>query len=70
MAYPLIGLTSFQYTDINNQLYSPFKKFSGNQSLKDKSFDAKFRLLREGRLTPQLAIGFRILEHVFLDRNL
>ena len=60
MAYPFNWFeASFQYTDINNQLYSPFKNFSGNQSLKDKSFDAKFRLLREGRLTPQLAIGFR-----------
>lgn len=52
---------SFQYTDINNQLYSPFKEFSGNQSLKDKSFDAKFLLLKESIRLPQVAVGLRDL---------
>ena len=52
---------SFQYTDINNQLYSPFKEFSGNQSLKDKSFDAKFLLINESLRIPQIALGFRDL---------
>ncbi len=52
---------SFQYTDINNQLYSPFKEFSGNQSLKDKSFDAKFLLLEESIRLPQVAVGLRDL---------
>ena len=33
---------SFQYTDINNELYSDDFNFSGNQTFKDKSFDAKF----------------------------
>ena len=50
---------SFQYTDINNQLYSQSSEFSGSQSLKDKSFDAKFLLYRESRLMPQVAIGLR-----------
>ena len=41
LAYPFDWMeASFQYTDINNQLYSPFESFSGSQSLKDKSFDA------------------------------
>ncbi len=50
---------SYQYTDVNNYLYSPYKEFSGGQSFKDKSFDAKFRLLKEKSFIPALAIGFR-----------
>ena len=50
---------SFQYTDINNALYSPFKTFSGSQSLKDKSFDIKINILREDRYRPQLSLGMR-----------
>ena len=33
--------------------------FSGNQSLKDKGLDLKFRLLEESNFIPQLAIGVR-----------
>ena len=45
IAYPFDWFeASYQYADINNALYSPVKEFSGSQSLKDKSFDAKFRL--------------------------
>ena len=50
---------SYQYTDINNFLYSPVKAFSGNQSLKDKSFDAKFRLLKETNFLPSISLGLR-----------
>ena len=32
---------SYQYTDVNNKLYSDSPAFSGSQSYKDKSFDAK-----------------------------
>ncbi len=52
---------SYQYTDVNNALYSPFKEFSGSQSLKDKSFDLKIRLVNETIRIPQVAIGFRDL---------
>jgi hypothetical protein len=50
---------SYQYTDVNNKLYSDSPAFSGNQSYKDKSFDAKFRLLKERKYLPQVAVGFR-----------
>ena len=62
VAYPFDWFeASFQYTDINNALYSEFSEFSGSQSLKDKSFDAKFLLLKEQRFLPQIAVGFRDL---------
>lgn len=50
---------SYQYTDINNKLYSPVYSFSGGQSFKDKSFDVKFRLKKETRFFPQFAVGLR-----------
>ena len=50
---------SYQYTDVNNKLYSDSREFSGSQSYKDKSFDAKFRIIQEKRLIPQVAVGFR-----------
>ena len=52
---------SYQYTDVNNKLYSEVPAFSGSQSYKDKSFDAKLRLLKERKYSPQIAIGFRDL---------
>lgn len=62
IAYPFSWMeVSYQYADINNKLYSNVKAFSGNQSLKDKSFDAKFKLLQETKLLPQIAVGFRDL---------
>jgi hypothetical protein len=62
IAYPFSWMeASYQYTDINNYLYSPIKAFSGSQSLKDKSFDAKFRVLKETNSLPQVAIGMRDL---------
>jgi len=60
IAYPSSWLeVSYQYVDINNRLYSPFKEFSGSQSLKDKSFDTKIRLIKESQSMPQIAVGFR-----------
>ena len=50
---------SYSYTDVNNKLYSDSPEFSGSQSYKDKSFDAKFRIIKEGFIKPQVAIGFR-----------
>lgn len=62
VAYPFNWMeASFQYTDINNALYSNVPEFSGSQSLKDKSFDAKLMLLKERALIPQVALGFRDL---------
>jgi len=52
---------SYQYTDVNNKLYSEFVEFSGKQSYKDKGIDAKFLLLREKDYTPAIAFGFRDL---------
>ncbi|MBE0623830.1 MAG: YjbH domain-containing protein [Burkholderiales bacterium] len=60
MVQPLDWLEAgFRYTNISNRLYSPDPNFSGDQALKDKSFDAKFRLWRESAYVPQLAVGFR-----------
>jgi hypothetical protein len=62
IAYPFDWFeASYQYADINNYLYSPFKEFSGGQSFKDKSFDAKFRITKEGNRIPAIAVGFRDL---------
>ena len=52
---------SYQYTDVNNYLYSTVKSFSGSQSYKDKGFDAKFRLIKETNFIPEIAVGFRDL---------
>ncbi|MEP2603982.1 MAG: YjbH domain-containing protein, partial [Paraglaciecola sp.] len=48
-----------RYTDVRTQLYSNVASFSGNQTLKDKGIDVKFRLLEEGYYLPQVAMGFR-----------
>ena len=51
VAYPFSWMeASFQYTDINNALYSSVSAFSGTQSLKDKGFDLKFKLIKESDL--------------------
>jgi len=58
VAYPFSWMeASYQYTDVNNALYSNIEAFSGKQTYKDKSFDLKFRLLREQGLIPALAVG-------------
>ena len=60
IAYPFNWMeASFQYTDLNNALYSPYPDFSGSQSLKDKSFDVKFRVIKESNLMPSVAVGLR-----------
>lgn len=60
IAYPFDWLeASYQYTDINNALYSNVAAFSGNQTYKDKGFDLKLLLLRERKYTPAIALGLR-----------
>jgi hypothetical protein len=49
-----------RYSDISNRAYGP-EALSGNQSLKDKSIDAKVRLWQESRYLPELAVGIRDL---------
>lgn len=48
----------FRYTEVSNRLYGP-ESFSGDQSYKDRSVDAKFVLLHEGPHWPSLAVGAR-----------
>ena len=60
LAYPFSWLeASYQYTDINNQLYSDSFAFSGNQTYKDKGFDVKIRIFKETNSIPQVALGLR-----------
>jgi hypothetical protein len=47
--------TGFRYTTVSNRAYGP----GLDQSLKDKSIDAKFRLWSESAYVPQVALGFR-----------
>lgn len=49
---------TLRYTTLNNRRYSSSEAFSGDQSLKDKAMDAKFRLWQESYWMPQLAVGF------------
>ena len=48
---------SYKYTELKNVLYGP-ATFSGNQSLKDKGFDVKFRLKKESYFMPEVALGW------------
>ena len=50
----------FRYSTISNRPYGPVA-LSGDQSFKDKSIDAKFRLWSESAYLPELALGFRDL---------
>jgi len=62
LAYPFSWLeTSYQYTDMENALYSDVIEFSGTQTYKDKSFDAKFIIMQESKNLPALAVGARDL---------
>jgi len=62
IAYPFEWMeASYQYTDINNALYSGSAAFSGKQSLKDKGLDIKLRIFKESQFLPQLAVGLRDL---------
>ncbi|AGH43759.1 hypothetical protein C427_1650 [Paraglaciecola psychrophila 170] len=51
--------STVRYTDLRTSLYSPFTGFSGNQTLKDKGIDVKFRLLEESFYLPELSVGLR-----------
>ena len=51
---------AYRYTEIKNLKYGPFS-YSGNQSLKDKGFDLKVKLLNESYYVPNIAIGIRDL---------
>jgi hypothetical protein len=60
LAYPFDWVeVAYQYTDVNNALYSLTESFSGNQTYKDKGFDIKIRILEEGKTLPQIALGLR-----------
>ncbi|QGZ60694.1 YjbH domain-containing protein [Paraburkholderia acidisoli] len=50
----------FRYTDISNQAYGP-ADWSGSQSYKDKSVDAKLRLWKESAYIPEVSVGVRDL---------
>ncbi|TAK49266.1 MAG: YjbH domain-containing protein, partial [Betaproteobacteria bacterium] len=51
----------FRYSNINNRPYDPTGTLNTGQSLKDKGFDAKFRLWTESAYVPEFAIGLRDL---------
>lgn len=50
--------STVRYTDVRTKLYSPFPGFSGDQTLKDKGIDAKFRLIQESYYLPDVSLGF------------
>ena len=49
---------TYRYTEIKDQKYGP-SRYSGNQTLKDKGFDIKARIIPESYYFPALAIGLR-----------
>jgi hypothetical protein len=51
---------SYRYVEIKNKKYGP-ASYSGNQSLKDKAFDIKIKLINERYYLPNIAIGLRDL---------
>jgi hypothetical protein len=56
--YPWMQAT-VRYTDVRTRLFSSSPSFSGDQTLKDKGIDAKFRLNKESYYWPELSVGFR-----------
>ncbi len=48
-----------RYTDVRTRFYSQSEEFSGDQTLKDKGLDVKFRLLEESYYLPDVSLGFR-----------
>ena len=48
-----------RYTDVRTRLYSQVDSFSGDQTLKDKGLDVKFRLWKESYYMPDISLGFR-----------
>ncbi|MDA9068898.1 YjbH domain-containing protein [Gammaproteobacteria bacterium] len=62
VAYPFDWVEAlYHYTDVRTKLYSDSYAFSGNQTYKDKGFDLKFRIRKESRYIPSIALGFRDL---------
>ena len=55
--FPWLEAT-YRYAEIKNRKYGPVR-YSGNQTLKDKGFDLKIRLLNEKDSLPAVAIGLR-----------
>ncbi|MGO2089985.1 MAG: YjbH domain-containing protein, partial [Oceanisphaera sp.] len=53
--------TTVRYVDVRTRTYSDNPNFSGDQTLKDKGIDAKFRLLKESQWLPELSVGARDL---------
>ena len=49
---------TYRYAEIKNQKYGP-SAYSGNQTLKDKGFDIKAKVLNESYLLPAVAVGLR-----------
>ncbi|MDO6692979.1 YjbH domain-containing protein [Aliiglaciecola sp. 3_MG-2023] len=49
--------STVRYTDVRTQLYSQDASFSGDQTLKDKGIDVKFRLIKEGYYLPDVSFG-------------
>ena len=49
---------TYRYAEIKNQKYGP-SAYSGNQTLKDKGFDIKAKILNETYLLPAVAVGLR-----------
>jgi len=48
----------YRYTEVKTAKYGPVT-YSGNQTLKDKAFDIKIRVLEESFYLPNVAIGLR-----------
>ena len=49
---------TYRYTEIKDKNYGP-STYSGNQTLKDKGFDIKAKILKESYYFPAVAIGLR-----------
>ena len=56
--FPWMEATA-RYTDVRTRLYSNVADFSGDQTLKDKGLDVKFRLWEESYYLPDISVGFR-----------
>ncbi|MEC9261532.1 MAG: YjbH domain-containing protein [Pseudomonadota bacterium] len=56
--FPWMEATA-RYTDVRTRLYSNVDDFSGDQTLKDKGLDVKFRVWEESYYLPDISVGFR-----------
>ena len=48
----------YRYAEVKTEKYGPIE-YSGNQTLKDKGFDIKIRILEESFYLPNIALGIR-----------